>query len=49
MEIFKADPVGEVLGSFNIWNFKEYIIVHAVGNVLFQQLMGMYWYNKDIL
>ena len=40
MEVFWIDPVREFLGSFNIRDFQESIVVHAVSDFLLLQFIG---------
>ena len=40
MEVFQVDPVRELLGGFNILDFQESIIVHAVSNLFLLQFTG---------
>ena len=40
METFRIDSIRELLGSFDIGDFQESIIVHAVRDSLLAQLMG---------
>ena len=40
MEVFRIDPVGELLGGFDIRDFQESIIMHAVSDSLLLQFMG---------
>lgn len=35
MEVFRIDPVGKLLGSFNIRDFEKGIIEHMVSDILF--------------
>ena len=40
VEVFRIDPVGKLLCSLNIRDFKECVIMHTVSNILFLQLMS---------